>query len=178
MGIGNLSYPDQPIEPNQDIGDFGNYNSRDILVKGGASTIDLKGGLYTIQDFVTTYHPDGENPPAYRYPRDLNVDWNVRYGYLLLEDQYVVDKAIKADDEDVTVSGTIKPKQWTQEINSYADDLSGRALITDPDFMKESIIVVGAESNPNRFDTTFNYKRSGRVIISSTDATAGFAFGI
>ncbi len=178
LDVNGKVYPDMPIPSDGLIGDMSSYNNRDYLVQRGCSTVDLTSGRYTVQDFVTTYHPDGEIPPQFRYCRNLMLDFNMRYGHYLLEQIYVVDKTLVPSDQSVSVSNTIKPKDWIQVLRSYADDLSSRALIANADFMKDSIQVAVSEINPDRLETSFKYKRTGIARISSTDAEAGFAFGV
>jgi phage tail sheath gpL-like len=178
MDVNGKSYPDMPVPSDGVIGDMSDYNNRDYLVQRGSSTVDLIAGKYVVQDFVTSYHPAGEVPPQYRYCRNLMLDFNMRYGHYLLEQTYVVDKTIVPSNQSVSVSGTIKPKDWIQVLRSYADDLASRALIADADFMKDSIQVEVSTVNPDRLETYFRYKRTGVARISSTDAEAGFAFGI
>jgi len=153
------------------------YNVRDSYVKLGSSTVTLVGDRYKIQDFVTTYHPTGEAVPQYRYCRNLMLDYNVRFGYFLLEQINVVDHVIVPDSQTVTASKFIKPKQWKAVLNNYAADLAARALIAEPDFMTDSIVVNISGSNPDRLETFFRYKRSGIARIASTTAEAGFNFG-
>jgi len=178
LDVNGKAYPDMPVPSDGVIGDMSDYNNRDLLVQRGSSTVDLIAGKYQVQDFITTYHPTGEVPPQYRYARNLMLDFNVRYGHYLLEQAYVVDKAIVPSDQSVNVAGTIKPKDWIQVLRSYADDLGSRALISDVDFMKNSIVVESSGTNPDRLETNFRYKRTGIARISSTDAEAGFAFGV
>lgn len=177
LDVGGLSYPDMPVPSNGNIGVMANYNDRDTIVKKGCSTVDLVAGVYQVQDFVTTYHKDGELPPQYRYCRNLMVDFNIRFGYYLLEQTYVVGKALAADGDDVEVDGVLKPKDWRQLVFSYADSLSTRALIAQPEFMQASIRVGISTTNPDRLETFFKYKRTGTARISSTTAEAGFNFG-
>jgi len=151
--------------------------NRDAFVKKGLSTAKLVSGSYEIQDFVTTYHPQGEPVPQFRYCRNLMLDFNVRYGYYLLELINVVDKTIAGDNDPVAVSGVIKPKAWKAILFTYADDLVARALITDASFMQDSLIVGLSTSNPDRLETFFRYKRTAIARISSTTAEAGFNFG-
>ncbi|MDD5013662.1 MAG: hypothetical protein PHW73_00990 [Atribacterota bacterium] len=178
LDVNSKQYPDMPVPTDGVIGDMSDYNNRDYLVQRGCSTVDLVSGKYTVQDFVTTYHPDGELPPQFRYCRNLMLDFNMRYGHFILEQAYVVDKTLVPSDQSVNVSGTIKPKDWKQILRSYADDLAGRALIADAEFMKTSILVAVSSTNPDRLETYFRYKRTGVARISSTDAEAGFAFGV
>lgn len=167
--------PDMPTPTS--IGSMADYNNRDAFVKKGCSTVDLVAGKYQIQDFVTTYHPDGEVPAQYRYCRNLNLDWNVRYGYYLKEIVNVLDHVIAGDDDTVSASNVVKPKQWKAVLDSYAEDLVDRALITDAGFMQDSIQVTVSSTNPDRFETFFRYKRTGIARISATTAEAGFNFG-
>jgi phage tail sheath gpL-like len=159
------------------IGSMATYTNRDTIVKKGCSTVDLVGGKYQVQDFVTTYHPLGELPPQFRYCRNLMLDWNVRYGYFLLEQINVVDHVIADDNDTVRASRVIKPKQWKALLFQYADDLTLRGLVVQPTFMQESITVSLSTSNPDRLEVFFRYKRSGVARIVSTVAEAGFNFG-
>lgn len=177
LDVSGRSYPDMPIPSDEVIGVMSVYNNRDVIVKKGCSTVDLIASKYQVQDFVTTYHPDGENPPQFRYSRNLMLDYNVRYGYYLLEQINVVDHAIADDGDTVTASDVIKPKIWKQILDQYATDLSLRALIVQPSFMQDSITVEISTTNPDRLNTFFRYKRSGFARIASTDAEAGFNFG-
>jgi len=179
LDINGKAYPDMPVPVDGLIGDMADYENRDFLVKKGSSTVDFIAGKYVVQDFVTTYHPDGETPPQFRYARNLiGIDFNVRYGYLLLEAINVVDHAIVEDLQPVSVGNTIKPKQWIQILNNYSDDLASRGLIVDSDFMKDSLDVGTSETNPDRFESFFSYKRSPYARVISTTAQAGFAFGL
>lgn len=169
--------PDMPVPADFNIGTMAAYNSRDTYVKKGCTTVELVANIYKVCDFVTTYHPDGENPPQYRYCRNLMLDFNVAYGHFLLVETYVSGKAITSDDAFVTATNVIKPKQFKALLIGYADDLAARGLIAEPQFMKESISVTINPSNPDRFDDTFRYKRTGTARIVSTEGTAGFNFG-
>lgn len=177
LDVNALFLPDMPVPISLNIGDMANYNDRDVLVKKGSSTVDFVNGKYQIQDFVTCYHPDGEVPPQFRYCRNLMIDFNVKFGYRLLEEINVVDHAIANDDDIVDVDKVVKPKQWKQIIDAYADELGRRALIADIPFMQDSIQVGLSTSNPDRLETFFKYKRSGIARIGSTTVEAGFNFG-
>lgn len=175
LDVNALSYPDMPIPANGLIGDMAAYNNRDVLVKSGCSTVTLVNGAYQVQDLVTTYHPAGEVPLQFNYCRNLNLDWNVKDGYSVLEKIYVKDKVIVADNQTTTAAGVIKPREWKAVLYDYFDNLAQAALINDPAFSKKSLQVQSNPiPNPNRFETAFNYKRTGVARIESTTATAGF----
>jgi phage tail sheath gpL-like len=172
--VNNKSYPDMPIPTDGNIGDLSEYNNRDFLVKKGCSTVLLENGVYKIQDLVTTYHPEGETPLQYSYCRNLNLDWNVSDSYRTLETLRLKDKTLISDNQFVDVSGAIKPKEWKAVVYDLFDDLAEKALLNDPEFSKNSLIVQISSTNPNRFETFFRYKRTGIARIESTDVEAGF----
>jgi len=170
----NITLANIPIPSDGNIGDMKDYNNRDFLLKKGCSTVMLKKGQYVIQDLVTTYHPDGEVPLQYNYVRNLNIDFNVAYKYKLLEQLNLVGKTIVSDDQLVTVGNCIKPIEWKSIVYGLFDDLAEIGLNVDPAFSKASAVVIVSTINPNRFETTFSYKRTGTVRIASTTAKAGF----
>jgi phage tail sheath gpL-like len=177
LDISGQTLPDMPVPEDGDIGSMADYENRDSFVKKGCSTVDLVAGRYQVQDFVTTYHPLGETPPQFRYCRNLMIDFNVRYGYYLLELINVVDHAIANDNDTVSASNIVKPKQWKAILDGYATSLTSRGLIVDAPFMQDSIDVDISTTNPDRLETFFRYKRSGFARIASTTAEAGFNFG-
>ena len=174
LDVNALYYPDMPIPSDGNIGDMRDYNNRDYLVKKGCSTVMLVNGAYQIQDLVTTYHPDGEVPLQYAYPRNLNIDFNVSDSYRTLEDKFLKDKTLIGDNQVVEVDGCIKPKEWKAILYDMFDDIAQKALINEPEFSKSSVVVAISTTNPNRFETAFKYKRTGIARIESTTASAGF----
>ena len=78
------------------------------------------------------------------------------------------------DNQVTTVAGAIKPKEWRAVCYDLFEDLAERALINNPQFSKDSLQVQISTINPDRFETSFSYKRTGIARIESTDATAGF----
>lgn len=175
LDVQNQYYPDMPAPIS--IGSMGTYSERDRIVKKGCSTVDLSAKRYLVQDFVTTYHPVGETPPQFRYCRNLMIDFNVRFGYYLLEQQNVMNHSISNDNDVVSATDVIKPKQWKAILGDYFIDLAARALIVDAAFSIASLVVNIGTSNPDRLETFFRYKRSGYARIASTTAEAGFNFG-
>jgi len=174
LDVNNMSYPDMPVPTDGNIGDMSDYNNRDFLIKKGCSTVILENGAYKIQDLVTTYHPAGESPLQYNYCRNVNLDWNVCDSYRTLEAVRLRDKTLVADNQNVDVSGVIKPKEWKAVVFDLFDDLAEKALINDPAFSKSSLLVQISTINPNRFETFFRYKRTGVARIESTTVEAGF----
>lgn len=175
LDVNAKSYPDMPTPDDSIIGDLSDYENRDFLLKKGCSTVILENGRYQIQDLVTTYHPDGEQEPLqFRYPRNLNIDWNIRDVYRILENANVRDHVLVADGQVTDAAKSVKPKQWAAVLYDLFDDLAVSAIIKDPEFSKDSLRVEVNETNPDRFDTFFRYRRTGIARISSTDVEAGF----
>ena len=145
------------------------YENRDFLVKRGCSTVILENGSYIVQDLVTTYHPDGETPLVFSYVRDLMIHFNVKDVYSTLERVNLKDKTLVQDNQVLGVSGTIKPKEWKAVIFDMFDDLANLALIKEPEYAKGTLKVQVSPSNPNRFETTYDYKITSIARLESTD---------
>jgi phage tail sheath gpL-like len=171
------SYPDMPVPSDGNIGVMKDWSERDRIVKKGCSTVNLVGGVYQIQDPVTTYHPVGEVPPAYRYVRTLIIDWNVFYTYRLNEERYVVGRYIANDNDSVSAPNYVKPKNWRARMATIAEQLVSRGLLVDAPFMNANTTVQISATNSDRFQTAFQYKRSGYTRQADTSATAGFNYG-
>lgn len=176
LDISGMTYPDMPVP--SVIGAMADFTNRNTIVSKGCSTAILEGEKYKIEDFVTTYHPEGESVPQFRYVRSLVIDFNTRFTYLVNEQLFVIDHVIANDIDVVNATKVITPKQWKQIVSSLADQFVSRGLHVDADFMKQSIVVSINSTNPDRLDTQFKYKRSAFGRQSSTDVTAGFNFGV
>jgi len=159
-----------------EIGVMADATERNRIVQLGCSTVDLINGKYQVKDSVTTFHPDGELNPVFRYTRDLIAMWNIRYGYYLLERQYVVGKIISRDEDKVDNPDIIKPMMWISIVEEYFKTLISRGIITDLAFSKASLSVTISSTNPNRFDTSFSTKLTGIARVSSTENEVGFNF--
>lgn len=176
LDAGGSAYPDMPTPSS--IGSMADYANRQLFATKGCSTVNLINGVYVIEDFLTTYHPQGEVPAQFAYVRSLYcIDMNVKFTYQIQEGLYVIDHVIANDNDIVDVGKVVKPKQWKAVIIDMADDLVKRGLIVDSAFTAASITVGISTVNPYRFNTIFKYKRSGVALISSTVAIAGFNFG-
>lgn len=175
LDIQNRYVPDIPV--GETAGDYADYNFRDTAVQNGHSTATIQAGNFIVKDFVTTYHPDGEVPLQFNFVRNLIIDWNVRYRYMILEQSNVVDHAIAADGDFVEVDKVVKPKQWKAVLADFADSLGADGLIAEPDFMKANTSVAISDTNPNRLETEIKYKRTGFARILSSVASAGFNLG-
>lgn len=174
LTVAGLSYIDITTPPSNLIGDLANYTNRNLLKTKGCSTVTLVNGAYQVQDLVTTYHPTGEVPLVFSEARYLNIDWNIKYAYTLLEISTLRDKTIIADGQYTSVQDVIRPSDWKAVLFTYLDSLAQLGLITDPAFSKKSLAVEIDSVNPNRFNTTFSYKRTGTSEIESTTVTVGF----
>ena len=177
LDVAGQFYQDMPVANDWTATSMATYTERDSLSKLGCSTVDFVQNKFQVQDFVTSYRPDGEAVPQFRYCRNLNIDWNIFFGYHLLEAAHVVDHAIADNDDVVGVAKVVKPKQWKSVLMSYSSDLGKRALIADVPFMVDSLLIGLSVANPDRLETSFSYKRSGFARISSTTVEAGFNFG-
>jgi phage tail sheath gpL-like len=161
------------------VGDLSAYDNRDFVVKGGCSTTKLNAGLYEMIDFVTTYHPDGENPAQFRYVRNLvGIDFNVKFAVRFNEQIFLAGKTILPDSSGSTTQGVIKPKQWKGILNDNVfKPFAEGGLFSDAEYSLEGCVVGINPTNGDRLDTEFPYKRTGTARISSVSGIANFELG-
>lgn len=178
LGVGGKSYPDMPIPTDGIIGDMADIMGRNFCVQKGCSTVLLENGKYTIQDFVTTYVPDGEASPKFRYVRDLIVDWNIGFNWKIIMIRDIQDKTLVGDMTPSRVGNTISPKQVKALLSGLIKESELDALLTDSEFSIRSASVGINQSVPTRLDISFKYKRTSTANQISTDAAVDFSYNL
>ena len=159
-------------------GDQWNYLERDLAIKGGSSTIEVKDGVINLSDTVTFYHPSGDPTPAYRYVVDVIKVMNILFNQNLIFATPEWDGAPLIPDGQATTTRAAKqPKSAVTAIASLVDSLALQAIISDPETAKASIIANINESNPKRLDVVWTVQISGNLNIISIDFNWGFFFG-
>ena len=165
------------IDPGTDAEQW-TYAQRDDAVKKGASTTELVDGVPEMSDTVTTYHPDGELPPAYRYVVDIVKLQTVLFNLDLI---FAADDwkgaPLLSDDTPTTNPTAKKPKDAVAAVASLVDNLALNAIISAPGTAKESIVAEINGTNPKRLDVAFTIQLSGNTNIISVDFNFGFFFG-
>jgi phage tail sheath gpL-like len=174
--LAGIYLPDMPLPP----ASFANpqYSDRDAAVQLGSSTTSISNGQYLVQDFVTTYHPAGENPPIFAKCRDIMVDLNIWYAWKLIVQQSIIDKVIVNDNDIVNAANVIRPKDVKSLLVGMITDLVNRGFIANAAFSIASISVTINQTNPDRLDITWQYQRTGNAAIVAMTATAGFNYGL
>ena len=159
-------------------GDQWNYLERDLAIKGGSSTIEVKDGVINLSDTVTFYHPSGDPTPAYRYVVDIVKLQNILFNLDLIFVTPEWDGApLIPDDQPTTNRSAKKPKSAVAAIAALVDSLGLNAIISDPATAKTSITATINESNPKRLDVVFTVQLAGNTNIISIDFNFGFFFG-
>ena len=154
------------------------YNQRDLAVKKGSSTTEIRDNVVTISDVVTFYHPTGEEVPAYRFVTDIVKLQNIIYNIDLEFVRPEWDGAPLIPDDQATVNPRAKkPKMAVAAIASMADNLGLEAIISDPDYTKKNTLAQISTQNPKRMDLKIPVKLSGNANIISVDLEFGFYFG-
>ena len=176
LGIAGKSYPDMPVPTDEIIDEMASLDDRNYLMQHGCSTVTITNGKYTIQDFITTYHPDGDVVPKFKFVRDLIDDWNCAYKWKLIMIRDIQDKTITSDAIPVRVDNTISPKQIKSLLIGHIQDCAQLALITDTQFSIASITVGVNGTAPFRLDISFRYKRTSTANQVSTDAAVDFSY--
>jgi phage tail sheath gpL-like len=154
------------------------YAQRDLAVKGGASTVEVRDGEVTISDTVTAYHPDGDPNPAYRFVKSIVKLQNIIFNVDLIFNTAAWDGAPLIPDDQPTVNADAKkPKNAIAALSTLADNLGLAALISDVPYTKANLQSEIDSQNPDRLNTVFPVKLSGNVNINSIDLNFGFYFG-
>ena len=154
------------------------YAQRDLAVKGGSSTIEVKDGVVNLSDIVTFYHPSGDPTPAYRYVVDIVKVTNILFNLDLTFANPEWDGAPLIPDDQATTNRTAKkPKMAVAAVASLIDQLALGAFISDPDFAKDNTLAAINDQNPKRLDVATTMKISGNTNIISVDFNWGFFFG-
>lgn len=165
------------ITPGAD-GDQFPYVDLNTLVKAGISTTELIDGIATMSDTVTFYHPDGEDPPAFRYVVDIvklqNIIFNLN---VIFESAEWNGAPLIPDDQPTTNRDARKPKDAISVVAQMLDGLGLLAIISDPAAAKALISAVINSLNPKRLDLSVTVQLSGNANVISIDLLFGFFFG-
>lgn len=154
------------------------YAQRDQAVKAGASTTRVASGVIQLSDTVTMFHPDGEPTPGYRYVVDVVKLQNIIFGLNTIFDSPEWDGApLIPDDQPTSNRDARQPKAARTAIAALVDSLADDAIISDPAFSKETLIVEIDDANPKRLNVRLTVKLSGNVNIVSINLDFGFFFG-
>lgn len=154
------------------------YTERDLAVKRGCSTIEVRDNIVTLQDTVTMYHPTGEVNPAYRYVCDIVKLMNIIFNIDLIFANAEWDGAPLIPDYQATTNPRAKkPKMAVAALGSVTDALGLEALISDPEFTKKNTFAEIDTQNPKRLNMQITVKLSGNTNILAVDLNFGFFFG-
>jgi phage tail sheath gpL-like len=154
------------------------YTALDASVKAGTSTTAVVDGLVTMLDTVTMYHPDGEDPPAYRYVVDIIKLQNVIFNLSLIFSSANWNGAPLIPDADPTTEPTAKkPKDAVAAVNTKLDALGSKAILSDPATAKKTTVATIDGGNPKRLNVETTVQVSGNTNVVSVDLFFGFFFG-
>lgn len=154
------------------------YNVRDMAVKKGSSTIEIRDNQVFIGDVVTFYHPEGEENPPYRYVCDIVKLQNIIFNLNLIFAVAEWDGApLIPNDQPTTNPRAKKLSMAVAAIASLVDSLVLNAIISDAAFTKKNTFAQINEQNPKRLDVSTTVKLSGNTNILSVDLNFGFYFG-
>ena len=154
------------------------YAQRDVAVKAGSSTIEVKDGVINISDVITFYHPSGDPLPAYRFVVDVVKLMNVIFNTKLIFETDEWDGSPLIPDGQPTINPAAKkPSTAKAAVASMLDGLALNAIISDPETAKKSITAIINSGNPKRLDIVFTVQLSGNTNIISNDLNFGFFFG-
>lgn len=151
---------------------------RNLSVQKGSSTTIIVNGEIEMNDTVTMYHPDGEEPPAFRYVVDLIRLMTVTYNNRLIFEADEWKGAPLIPDGTPTINPTAKrPSDAKTALQNLSDNLALLAITSDSKFTKNNITAVIDSTNPKRLNWRFPIKLSGNTEIIDGITYFGFYFG-
>lgn len=154
------------------------FARRDLAVKAGSSTIEIKDGLVRISDVVTMYRPTGEVPPAYRYVVDIMKLMTIIYNVDLEFSKPEWNGAPLIPDGQPTANPRArKPSAAKAALCAIIDSLALQAILSEPEMSKKNTLASINSQNPKRLDLQTTVKLSGNTNIISMDLYFGFYFG-
>lgn len=160
-------------------GDQWDYNERDLAVKSGTSTTEVKDGVINLSDTVTYYHPAADPLPAYRFVVDIVKLMQVLFNLDLVFATTQWDGAPLIPDGQPTSNPDAKhPSAAVAAVATMIDGLALNALISDPEAAKKTIQAEIDSGNPKRLNVAFTIQLSGNTNIISVDLNFGFFFGV
>lgn len=159
-------------------GEQWDYVERDVAVKAGSSTVQVKDGVVNLSDTITFYHPDGDPIPAYRFVVDIIKLQNIIFNLDLIFATDEWDGApLIPDDQPTTNRDAKKPKAAVAAVAAMLDSLGLNAIISDPETAKANTVAEIDGSNPKRLNLVTTVQLSGNTNIISVDLNFGFFFG-
>lgn len=154
------------------------YPNRDAALKAGSSTTELVDGNIVIGNVVTMYHPEGEEPPAYRFVRNIVKLQNISYNIQLTFATSDWARAPLIPDSQATVNPNARrPKDAKADVLAMLQSLSDHAIISDLVRAKAAVTCGINTQNPNRLDVGILTPLSGNSDIINVDLKFGFYFG-
>jgi phage tail sheath gpL-like len=154
------------------------YAERDLLVKAGCSTTELRDGVIVLSDVVTMWHPTGEDPPAHAkvetWAKLLQITGAYRDAFdtrewasapIIAAGQATTNPAAKSTGSALALSAKI------------IDSAALQALIADPKWSKANQTCEINSQNPDRLDLRVPVKLSGNGKIYDTEILFGFYYG-
>ncbi len=158
-------------------GDQWDYADRDLAVKAGSSTVEVKDGVVNISDVVTFYRPTGEEPPAYRYVVDIVKLQTIIFNLDLIFAGADWNGAPLIPDDQPTVNPNArKPKSAVAAVSRMIDQLALNAIISDPKTAKASVSATISSTNAKRLDVELTVALSGNTNIISCTLAFGMYF--
>jgi phage tail sheath gpL-like len=161
-------------------GEQWDYTQRDLAVKAGSSTIEVKDGVINVSDTVTFYHPTGEAIPAYRFVVDIVKLQQVLFNLDLIFATPEWDGAPLVPDLQPGVENpeAKRPKDAVSDIAAMLDSLGSNAIISDPEAAKKTVVAEIDAQNPKRLNISLQIQLAGNSNIISIDNNFGFYFGV
>jgi phage tail sheath gpL-like len=154
------------------------YTEKDASLKKGVSTTKIASGVLALEDMVSFYHPDNEQPyPGYQWIVDIVKLQNIVNSIRVKFSQPDWEGMTILGDEDISTKPSVRrPKDVKGAYFGLADSWVEEGWMTDSDFTKDNMLVQQSPTARNRFEATVP------VLISDSlrqqDYTINFGFNL
>jgi len=154
------------------------WDQRDTLVKAGITNIEIIGGVPTLMDVVTFFHPEGVLNPIFRYDDSITKEGNLAFDlrYFFSQEDWM-SKIIVSVDSKTTNPNAIDINGFAAAVNGRAELWEKAALIASAIFVKENSIYEIDDLNPTRFNANIKGQLTSTGRIFDNTLLMGFLFG-
>lgn len=154
------------------------WTVRNAALLQGVATTEVIDNQVVIGDFVTCYHPTGEEPPAYDRVVNLVKLQNIAHAYRTeFQSRKWKGAILITDDDDSDNPRARRPKDVVAECYKLNGGLGQAAIIARVAETNANTTAVPDSQNPNRVNISTPPPLSGNMNITDARIRFGFVFG-
>lgn len=155
-----------------------NSAQRELAVKAGSSTVQVKDGVVEVSDVCTFYRPTGDQTPAYRKVVSIVKLQQLCFNMAVIFEAAEWASAPLIPDDDATVNPDArKPKHAKSKVNAMLASLGTQAILSNVEAAKALTTAGISGVNGDRLDVGVSVQLSGNTDVISVVQKFGFYYG-